>query len=371
MGFSQSKEGANDPVVSYSTPNTPSKKLPPTKDTSASLFIGDARKEKIKVLFCGDNFEDGYLNTFNALRSEKNVLCMQCSSADVEKESVDAHVIVPLMTKITRNIIRHAPRLALIMQFGVGLEGVDIQAATEAGVWVAKIESTHCGNAQSCAEHAIYLALAVLRDQKAMTHSIVTGKLGEPTGRTLFQSNVLIYGFGGIGKQLAQRLSSFEVNVSVIKKTLDEMDERGILPDYVDDLGVESDFPRLAAKSDIIFLCCSQNNENFGMVNKNFISYLKPGSIIVNVARGGLINYGDVYDALESGALAGIGLDVFHTEPFPKADPLLLHPKCIATPHIAGVTKISYENMANYVANNIIRMRNGHPPLGCINEIVY
>jgi D-3-phosphoglycerate dehydrogenase len=78
-----------------------------------------------------------------------------------------------------------------------------------------------------------------------------------------------------------------------------------------------------------------------------------------------------VYDALESGALAGIGLDVFHTEPFPKADPLLLHPKCVATPHIAGVTKISYENMANYVANNIIRMRNGHPPLGCINEIVY
>lgn len=386
MGLISSRDAAlsaiDDNVTSssLSVPVTPSRQLPTTKTTNNSLFIGDRRNERIKIVFCGNHFLDGYIATKQALINEKNVVVIQCHTDDILKEIVDAHVIVPLMAKIGKNLIQHAPRLAMIMQFGVGLEGVDIQAATDAGVYVSNIESTQCGNAQSCAEHAIYLALSVLRDQKAMIQSVLTGKLGQPTGRTLFHSNVLIYGYGGIGKQLVRRLSSFDVHITVIKKTPKNIsyttadnssgsnDDSFELSDpYIDETGYESDFFQLAKNVDVVFLCCSQNISNTGMVDKAFLAAMKKDSIIVNVARGGLLNYSDVYDALESGHLGGIGFDVFHTEPFPKADPLLLHPKCIATPHVAGVTKLSYGNMANIVANNIIRMRAGIEPLGCAN----
>ena len=371
MGGLASREPPSPAITPFATPTTtPSKPLRSTKSTSQSLFIGDRRGEKIKVLFCGNHFEDGFQNTKQALSDEKNLVVVQCNVDDIKKEITDAHVVVPLMSKIRKDLIQHAPRLALIMQFGVGLEGVDVQAATEAGIWVAKIESTHCGNAQSCAEHAIYLALAVLRDQKAMTNAIVSGKLGQPTGRTLMNSKVLIYGYGGIGRQLSRRLRPFVVTVVAIKKTLADSEVSGDLDEEpLDDLGLEADFPALVAGVDVIFLCCSQNPDNVGMVNKAFLSHCKPGVVIVNVSRGGLLNYDDVLDGLESGHISGVGLDVFHTEPFPKGDPLLLHPKCIATPHVAGVTRISYENMAQFVANNIIRMRAGKEPISIVNEI--
>lgn len=335
-----------------------------------SLFVGDARGDKIKILFCGTgHFLDGYMMTKEALKAEKNVEVVQCKREDVQKEIASAHVVIPLMCKITKNMIQHAPRLQLIMQYGVGLEGVDVAAATEAGVYVCNIPSATCGNAQSCAEHAIYLALAVLRDQKGMAQSILTGRLGLPTGRTLLNARCIIYGYGGIGSQLSRRLKAFDVHVSVIKKSLTEEEKSGTsLPEHVDAIGTTEDFPALAANADIVFLCMSQNTHNVGMVNKQFLSHLKQNAILINVARGGLLNYDDVLDALERQQLGGVGLDVFHTEPFPRGDPLLLHPKCVATPHVAGVTVISYENMAQLVANNIIRMRQGLEPENQANQ---
>jgi len=292
---------------------------------------------------------------------------VQCDREIVQSEIVNSHVVVPLMTKITKNMIQHSPKLQLIMQYGTGIEGIDIKAATEAGIYVCKIKSDTSGNAQSCAEHAIYLALAVLRDQKEMTNSLFQGKLGRPTGRTLLNTNILIYGYGAIGKQLASRIKAFSVNIAAIKRNWVEEDfEDGNIP-YIDEYGTEKDLTNLIRNKDIIFLCCSQNKDNMGLINNAFMSQMKRGAIVINIARGGLLNYSDVYEALESGHLGGLGIDVFHTEPFPISDPLLLHPKVIATPHVAGVTVLSYNNMAKMVAENVIRMRAGLLPLGCIN----
>jgi phosphoglycerate dehydrogenase-like enzyme len=208
----------------------------------------------------------------------------------------------------------------------------------------------------------------VLRDQKEMTNSLFQSKLGRPTGRTLLNSNILIYGYGSIGKQLAPRLKPFGVNIAAIKRTWkdEDYDDDGKVP-YIDEYGTENDLKKLLRNRDIIFLCCSQNKENMGLINNTFMTHMKRGAIIINIARGGLLNYSDVHEALESGHLGGLGIDVFHTEPFPISDPLLLHPKVIATPHVAGVTVISYNNMAKMVAENVLRMRAGLTPLGCIN----
>uniref|UniRef100_A0A7S3M4X6 D-isomer specific 2-hydroxyacid dehydrogenase NAD-binding domain-containing protein n=1 Tax=Spumella elongata TaxID=89044 RepID=A0A7S3M4X6_9STRA len=121
--------------------------------------------------------------------------------------------------------------------------------------------------------------------------------------------------------------------------------------------------------ADTFFVCCSQNAENMGFVNKNFIAQLKPGVLIVNVARGGMVNYDDVYDGLLSGAVGGLGTDVFSPEPFPLDAPILSHQNVIATPHIAGVTEVSYRNMAQKVAENVERIMLGEAPVDAVNDV--
>ncbi|CAI7863994.1 unnamed protein product [Closterium sp. NIES-53] len=115
------------------------------------------------------------------------------------------------MTRLDAGTIAEASKLRLIVQFGVGLEGVDVTAATARGIRVGRIPSADTGNAVSCAEHAIYLALALLRKQRRMQESIQQQRLGQPIGQTIFGKSALIVGYGGIGKALAARLRAFGV----------------------------------------------------------------------------------------------------------------------------------------------------------------
>lgn len=249
---------------------------------SIDLF-GLSQSHYAKVLFCGrDHFPSGFIYTKEALQSHANIVVVQCDATELATEIEDAHVIVPLMTKISRDLIEKAPYLNLIMQFGVGLEGVDIDAATEAGVAVASIPSDQVGNAQSCAEHAIFLCISLLRQTKMMEMSIVEGRLGVPTGRTIMGSSVMIFGFGGLGKELAKRLFAFNPKRLVAVKRSPWI---GPPPQKIDEVGTMRDLPRLLKGVDIVFICCSQNQSNLGVVNKSFIDVLNRQAIIVNIAR--------------------------------------------------------------------------------------
>lgn len=393
-----------------------------------------ASPEPIKVLFCGrGNFEAGFTFTKALLDKHKHIKVhysdifivygqhisnyyfsqvVNCEKEDVSKEIVDCQVVVPFMCRIRKNEIEHAPRLSLIMQFGVGLEGVDIDSATKAGVFVCKIDSESTGNAHSCAEHALYLTFSCFRNPSEMAESIKVGMVGRPLGRTLIGSTALIYGYGGIAKQLLKRLLPFELRrICIVQRILNPPNES--LPDNVI-FGDVSNFTEFAATADVVYLCCNQNTETMGMVDKGFLSAMKQRSVLINVARvsfhqfihfathiyhstisrsvayleiqyslpkasthnyfiykyskGGLLNYADVTEALESGHLGGVGIDVFHTEPFPSDDPFLHHPKVVCTPHVAGVTELSYQNMAERVAENVYRLSIGKPLLGAVNN---
>ena len=263
--------------------------------------------QRFKVLFgSAGNFGSAKQNTAFELREHKDIIIEECSDDEIGSLIADADVVIPFMSKLTDSIIQKATKLKMIMQFGVGLEGVDIQAATKYRIPVCPISSMDCGNAKSCAEHAIYLALSVLRDQSEMNRSLNRGVIGYPTGRTLFNSNILIYGYGSIGQQLAKRLSVFEANVSAVNRTVynennvtnnDEIMKNSpttsvnqsskdfLNIDCLTELSPLDAYPRLAADTDILFVCCSQNSSNMGFVNKSFISHLKDGAIIINIAR--------------------------------------------------------------------------------------
>ncbi|RYH05134.1 hypothetical protein EON65_45585, partial [archaeon] len=179
----------------------------------------------MQVVFCGTHFPAGFEYTkqfLGEITSEIEVI--QSNNETFFELIKTAHVLIPFMTPITESIISAANNLRLVIQFGVGLEGVDIPAATRKGVLVGKIPSANTGNAQSCAEHAIFLALALLRDFHGLQQSIQQQRLGYPMGRTLFASRVAVVGYGGIGRALVPRLLAFQANVTVVRRAVSEDD---------------------------------------------------------------------------------------------------------------------------------------------------
>ena len=235
-----------------------------------------------KVLFCGrGHFQSGYDYSKDALRNYENIDVVDCNIDDIGREILDTDVIIPLMTRIDDKLMRLAPKLKLIMQFGVGLEGVDVPEATKRKIWVSKIPSGDTGNAASCAEHSIFLALNLLRDHSGMRNSLKSGRLGFPTGKTLLGSKSLIYGYGDIGKKLAILLNAFGSKVVAVKRRFNMT----VPTSEIVELAGPDDFSRLVADADLVFMCCNQDATNVGIVNDEFLRKLKRGTFLINVAR--------------------------------------------------------------------------------------
>lgn len=241
-----------------------------------------------KVLVCDDrNFRSGFLYSKEALSSYENITVECCSQDNLMSELSDADVVVPFMTRISSREIQAASRLKMILQFGVGLEGTDIAAASSRGVFVCNIPSEGTGNAQSCAEHSIFLALSLSRNVAGMRTSLETGRIGYPTGKTLFQSRAIIYGFGGIGKQLLIRLKSFQMKLTVVVKNLPHKLDSTFWNHITSDVHVLTvkEFLLSDCTTDFFFVCCSQNKDNLGFVDQALIKKLGKDCNIVNVAR--------------------------------------------------------------------------------------
>lgn len=200
-------------------------------------------------------------------------------------------------------------------------------------------------------------------------------KLGEPIGETLLGKTVFIMGFGNIGIHLAKRLRPFGVKVLATKRSwvshLQNSCNSGALPsqngiydDLVDEKGGHEDIHKFARTADIIVCCLAMNHETAGIVNKSFIASMKKGAHLVNIARGGLLDYEAVLYHLKSGHLGGLGIDVAWTEPFDPVDPVLKFPNVIITAHVAGVTECSYRSTAKVVGDVAIQLHAGTPLTG-------
>ncbi|KAL3698596.1 hypothetical protein R1sor_012672 [Riccia sorocarpa] len=330
-----------------------------------------------RLLFAGVGiFPESVTRTCQALESHPQIQ-LECLPEDEIREKIhEFDMCVCRMSKFGRDILSRAAKLKLITQFGMGLEGVDIEAATELGIRVARIPSAGTGNALACAEHAVYLILSLLRDQKGMTKSVQEAKIGQPEGRTLFGNTVLIVGFGSIGQKLAPLLKPFGVRILAIRpswnqkypSSSDDLEEVGESQlsdgtskkdDIVDERGGTEHLQRFLSRSDIVVLCCSLTPKTKGMVNKEFLSSIKQGALFVNVARGGLMDYEAVTAALASGQLGGLATDVTWVEPIDPRDPIINHPNVIITPHIAGVTGLSYKLMGHIMAKSAIQLYEG------------
>jgi phosphoglycerate dehydrogenase-like enzyme len=283
--------------------------------------------------------------------------------ARLAEASRAAAVLVPMMTRIDAPLIA-ATSARLIQQWGAGLEGVDVEAASARGILVANVPSDLTGNAESTAEHALLLMLGAARRLHACRRMFEEGQWGYPVGDALIGRRALVVGLGRVGRALARRLAAMGMAVDAIRR---EPRPDDVAQAALDRLGSPADLARLAADADFVVCTATSTPESRGMFDGRVFRAMKPSAIFVNVSRGTLVAEADLIAALRDGTIAGAGLDVFLEEPIAGGHPLLGMEQVLATPHVAGVTRQSYEGIARVVAANVTAVREGRPPSYCVN----
>ncbi len=274
-------------------------------------------------------------------------------------------VLIPTMCHVTREILETGDRLRLIQQCGSGLEGVDMEAAQHRNIWVANVPADMSGNADSVADLGIYMLIGLARDVHGMARSLRNRKMGEPQGQALIGKTVGLVGLGGIGRALIRRLKPFDVRLIAVKRSNPEK----AMSEYdLEWAGGPEDLPELLGRSDYVILALPLSMETKHLLNQQTFSHMKPGSFLINLARGGLVDRAALQEALATGRIAGAGLDVFWEEPPAPEDPIFSY-NVLATPHIGGSTDVSMSGIVKAVAENIQRVENNLKPLHLKNPL--
>lgn len=264
-------------------------------------------------------------------------------------------VLIPTMSVVNRDHLASSDHLQLIQQCGAGLDGVDLQAASEMNIRVANVPTDKSGNADSVAELGIYMMIGLSRDFRKMASSLASRSIGVPLGRALSGKTVGIIGLGGIGRALARRLKAFDVHLIGMKRHDPQKVKAEIGLDWV---GTPEDMKEFLGRSDYVILCLPLTPENRNMIGRHTFDMMKRDSFLVNLSRGGLVDRGALQDALASEKIGGVGLDVFWEEPPDPDDPIFKY-NVLATPHIAGATDVSIRGIVKAVAENIRRLETG------------
>ena len=260
---------------------------------------------------------------------------------------------------ITRAVIQKSlPRLRVISKYGIGLDKVDVKSATE-----LKVPVTFCPgvNHTTVAEHVFGLMLAIYRDIVTECNHVKSGQWKRLTGHELLGKTIGIIGVGRIGKEVTIRARAFGMNVIGFDI-------------YWDDKFAQANNVRRAASieevlmnSDVVTLHTNLTDETRHMINVKRLAMMRKGAVLINTARGELVETNDVVAALKNGQLHGYGADVLEQEPPPKDHPLFACSNAVITPHIGSRTYESVARQAKMAAENLIAVLNGKKPLAQAN----
>jgi phosphoglycerate dehydrogenase-like enzyme len=266
----------------------------------------------------------------------------------------DTDVIFAGWAAVTKPMLEHATRLKFIEKFGIGYDRIDVDAARARGIGVA---ITAGSNAAPVSELAVGLMLAVYRRIAQVDRALREGRwLKSEMREVCYQlagKTVGIFGFGNIGQKVAQRLAGFECSVIYHDaRRADTAIEAKLNARFVSR-------DELFSESDVLSLHAPFIAETANVVNAASIKTMKDGAILINTARGELVDEKALFDALTSGKLRGAGLDAFAIEPVEPGNPLLTLDQVVATPHVGGAVIDNVENVARHAIGNIMRVLNG------------
>ena len=267
-------------------------------------------------------------------------------------------LIVRSQTQVTANVIASANQLEVIGRAGVGVDNIDVDVATERGVIVV---NAPLANTISAAEHAFALMLALARNVPQGDASLRAGRWERSLlmGVELAGSTLGIVGLGRIGSEVARRARSFDMRVVAYDPFVSS--ERAAV------LAVEMmDLPHLLAESDFVTLHTALHEGTHGLLGAAELKQLKPGARIINAARGALIDEEALYEAIESGAVAGAAIDVFSEEPA-IGNILTTSDRIVVTPHLAASTVEAQDRAAIAVAEQVLAVLDGQPARFAVN----
>jgi len=281
----------------------------------------------------------------------------ETDEAAFAREMADAEVLWHVLKPVTAEVMAAAPRLKLIQKLGVGVNTIDLEAAKARGIAVANMPGT---NSAAVAEMALALMLAVLRrtvyfdgltrrGEGWAPDPAVLDQTGEIGGRT-----VGLVGFGGSARRLAPVLTALGARVVYTARSAKA--QAGFLP-----------LEELLSVSDIVSLHIPLTDETAGMIDAAALARMKPGAVLINTARGGLVDEAALVAALRSGHLRGAGLDVFAVEPAGADNPLFALPQVVLAPHVSWLTPETLARSLLVARENVRRLAVGE---GLVNRVV-
>ena len=271
-----------------------------------------------------------------------------------------AHVVAG--ERITREVMAACPTVKQFARMGAGVDTVDIDAATKAGV---VITNTPGANAETVAEHTIAMMLALTRGIVYLDTTMRQGIFQNYFGHALLRSTVGLIGFGHIGKNVAKMLAGFDCRVLVFDKYTQsqELAEQC----HVEFCSLET----LLRESDFISIHAPLTAETANMIGKREFGWMKPTVQLINCARGGIIDEQALVDALREHRILGAALDAYSEEPLPMEHPLYTLPNVILSPHTAGMTYEGRGKVVKMAFQNIADQAEGKIPYGIINREVW
>jgi phosphoglycerate dehydrogenase-like enzyme len=291
---------------------------------------------------CGPEFPD--VREFIARElPAAEIVVFDHGAAAAPRQRVD--VLVPLSETVGTEVM-DATRPRLIQQFGVGLQGVDAEAARARGIPVRNVPAGVSGNAAAVAEIVLFHLLALLRRVPEAGRSVRRRLVGEPIGDTLDGKIVAVLGTGAIGARVIRLLEAF----GAVPLGVGRAATTDLLPS--DRYYQAADLDRVLGQARALVVAVPLTAQTRGMVGAAQFAAMPPGGYLVNVGRGPVVDYQALLAALRSGHLAGAGLDVAWAEPVDPDDELFRH-NVLVTPHIGGVTTESYAKMAAAFAASI------------------
>lgn len=269
-------------------------------------------------------------------------------------------IVLRAPAKITREVIDAGQKLKVISGAGVGVDNIDVAYATKKGIPVLHAPSV---NRVSVAEHVIMFIMALSKSLIPFHNEMRSGNY---YSRNVFSSRELkgkrlgLIGYGNIAKEVAKRAKlGLEMQVSAWVREYDEKKHRS-----AHDLGIDitTDLEKVFSVSDYISIHIPLNHQTRKMINRKYLSLMKPTAYLINTARGAVLDQDALYEMLKNREVAGAGVDVYDPEPPPQDLPLLSLPNVIVTPHVAGTTVECNFISATTVAQNVLRLLSGERP---------
>ena len=315
-----------------------------------------------KIVLAG-KYPEGTLDGFRERLKGEDAEVVAVDTPEAYDKLSDADAMILRIFKAPKEFIERNHNLKLICRWGVGVDSVDVDFASKRGVAVA---NTPGANAYAVSDLAVTLMLAVGRNLMFHNKSIQGGEWSRSmfvdNAVTLNAKKVGLIGGGNIGRQVARKVQAFGAQVQYfdvfrMKPEMEEEFHMTFLP-----------LEELLKTSDVISLHVPLTDENRHMLDAGKIALMKKGAIVVNTARGGLIDDKALLAAIESGHLMGAGLDCVEDDPLPAGHPLLGHPNIIITPHIGGNVADMGSTMIPMISDNMRRFLRGEKLLYVVNE---